>query len=536
MIFLTISFICYFYLFTFLGRCFYEYIFDFFRFEKSEKIFSLNLETFLPVVSLFVLSNLAVIFNFFYKLEFFYLFLFPILLLLFIKYRKYLVSNLKNHFKNNYMKSIVIPTVISVALVDLNFNYDAALYNLKYQQFLLNHKILIQGNVFDNSFGLTQVGDYLSAIHIFNQNYIYSYFPNLVIYSVFFNILYEFLISKKRYFFSIAVSVLIYGIFDNFGYEGGRNGFIYIENLGKTDVSFSIIFFVGGVFLYKLLTENSYQDSNLFISLLFIFFSVQYRIIGYLLVATVIFYVLKNKNFFNLKIIKFFSVLLTIWVTRNLLLTSCFIYPVDFSCFNNNLITSDFSDMVRNYNRAYNLGDNLSLWFDEWVGLLLHKTILINFTGTITALFITRYLFFDKSIKNYRGPYIFFITYLTLWFFGSPDFRFASALMLLLVSFIYLNYELKEKFAFLKNNIFIHAIFLFVLIFSIRVSSYKNYSIQIYDQKLLTVTSVSLVERVDGFYRPEEGDQCWSNINCTTSNYDIAKKDIYGYLIFEEID
>ena len=536
MIFLTISFICYFYLFTFLGRCFYEYIFDFFKLEKSEKIFSLNLETFLPIVSLFVLSNLAVIFNFFYKLEFFYLFLFPILLFLFIKYRKYIVIVFKHHFKNNYMKSIVIPTVISVALVDLNFNYDAALYNLKYQQFLLNHKILIQGNVFDNSFGLTQVGDYLSAIHTFNQNYIYSYFPNLVIYSVFFNILYEFLISKKKYFFSIAVSVLIYGIFDNFGFEGGRNGFIYIENLGKTDVSFSIIFFIGGVFLYKFLNENSYQDSNLFISLMFIFFSAQYRIIGYLLVATVIFYVLKNKNFFNLKIIKFFSFLLTIWVTRNLLLTSCFIYPVGFSCLNNNLITSDFSYMVRNYNRAYYLGDNLSLWFDEWTGLLLNKTILINFTGTITALLILRYLFFDKSIKKYRVPYIFFITYLTLWFFGSPDFRFASTLMLLLVSFIYLNYELKEKFAFLKNNIFIHAIFLFVLIFSIRVSSYTNYSVQIYDQKLLTVTSVSLVERVDGFYRPENGDQCWANINCTTSIYDIAKKDIYGYLIFEEID
>ena len=62
------------------------------------------------------------------------------------------------------------------------------------------------------------------------------------------------------------------------------------------------------------------------------------------------------------------------------------------------------------------LGDNLSLWFDEWAGLLLHKTILINFTGTITALLIIRYLFFNKSIKNYRGPYIFFITYLTLWF------------------------------------------------------------------------------------------------------------------------
>ena len=87
-----------------------------------------------------------------------------------------------------------------------------------------------------------------------------------------------------------------------------------------------------------------------------------------------------------------------------------------------------------------------------------------------------------------------------------------------------------------KEMEFIHAIFLFVLIFSIRVSSYKNYSIQIYDQKLLTVTSVSLVERVDGFYRPEKGDQCWVNINCTTAKYDIAKKDIYGYLIFEEID
>ena len=75
------------------------------------------------------------------------------------------------------MKSIVIPTVVSVALVDLNFNYDAALYNLKYQQFLLNHKILIQGNVFDNSFGLTQVGDYLECYTYFKSKLYLFLFP-----------------------------------------------------------------------------------------------------------------------------------------------------------------------------------------------------------------------------------------------------------------------------------------------------------------------------------------------------------------------
>lgn len=536
MLFLSVSYICYFFLLTLLGKFFYEFIFDFFKFEKSKKIFSLNLETFLPLVSLFVLSNLAVFFNFLFNLKYFYLFLFPIVLFLFNKYRKHTFSIFYQHFKYNYIKSIVIPAILSVALVDLNFNYDAALYNLKYQQFLLNYKILIQGYIFDNSFGLTQIGDYLSAIHTFNQNYIYTYFPNLVIYSVFFNILYEFLNSKERYFFSIAVPVCIYGILDNFGFEGGRNGFIYIENLGKTDISFAILFFIGGVFLYKVLTENFYQDSNLFILFIFILFSAQYRIMGYLLLITVFLYHLNNKNFFNFKIIKLFSVLLTLWFTRNLLLTSCFVYPVDLLCFNNNLIIRNFRYVVREYNRAYNLGDNLPSWFNEWLSVALSKTILLNFFITVLVLLVLRYLFFYKLIKNSKWPYIFFIASFTVWFFGSPDFRFISGLMLLSISFIYLNYELKEKFTFLKNNIFTNTIFLFFLILLIRVPTYKNYSTQFFDQKLLIVTNVNLAERADGFYRPESGDQCWANIKCTTANYKIANKDIYGYLIFEKID
>ena len=536
MIFLSISFVCYFFLLTFLGKFLYEYIFDFFKFEKSKKIFSLNLETFLPLVSLFVLANLSIMINFLFNLRYFHLFLFLIFLFLFNKYRRHTISIFNQHFRYNYMKSIVIPIVLSVALVDLDFNYDAGLYNLKYQQFLLNHKILINGYIFDNSFGLTQIGDYLSSIHIFNQNYIYSYFPNLVIYTVFFNTLYEFITSKERYFFYIAVPVLIYGILDNFGLEGGRNGFIYIENLGKIDMSFAILFFIGGVLLFKLFSENFHQDSNLFISLMFIFFSAQYRITGYLLIITAILYILKNKNFINFKIIKFFSVLFSVWLIRNLLLTSCFVYPVDFLCFNNNLIIRNFRDMVFEYNRAYHLGDNLSSWFNEWFNVSLSRRISINFILTVTVLFVVRYIFFNKLVKNFRWPYIFFITYLTIWFFGSPDFRFLSGLMLLSISFIYLNYELKEKFAFLKNNTLIHTIFLLCLIFTIRVPSYKNYSTQIVDQKILTVTKVNLAKRVDGFYRPEIGDQCWASINCTTANYKFANKDIFGYLIFEKID
>ena len=100
-----------------------------------------------------------------------------------------------SNFQKNIIHLILFPAIASFFLVDLGFNYDAGLYNLKYQKYIYNQKILINATLFDPSLGLTQVGDYLSSLHFIKSNYLYMYFPNLVFVVVF--LIFYYRICKK---------------------------------------------------------------------------------------------------------------------------------------------------------------------------------------------------------------------------------------------------------------------------------------------------------------------------------------------------
>ena len=533
MIILTSIFVIYFFLLNILGGYLYDFIFDTLNLRKKERIFEVNKTIFFPLITLFVFSSFALIMNFFLGLDYFYFFIIPTALFFFVKYRSHFVEDLKYHFRNNYIYSIIVPCILSVFFIDLNFNYDAALYNLKYQQYLLDSKIIINGTIFDGHFGLTQIGDYLSAVHTTNENYIFSYFPNLAIYTIFFNIIYAFLFSKSNYFFQIATSVLIFGALDNFGSGGGRNGYIYFENLGKTDVVFSILFFLSGIFLYNCFSKDSIHDCELFILLIFITFSIQYRFMGYIFLTLFIFFVVKKKVVVNYKILKYFVTLIILWIIRNVLLTSCFIFPVDSFCIANKSLAREFRQIIRNYNRAYEFGDDLFLWFDEWVSLSLNKSITINFLVTVATILIIRYVFFIKINRKSKLIPLFFIFYTSILVLGSPDFRFAVGIILLFISSFYINYELKKRFIFFKNKSFKNILFCFCLIFTLRITSFTNYFSEILNIKILPLTSVEMIARDDGFVRPAEGDQCWFDMNCTLADNSIYKKDIFGYTVFE---
>ena len=180
--------------------------------------------------------------------------------------------------------------------IDLNFNYDAALYNLKYQQYLLDSKIIINGTIFDGHFGLTQIGDYLSAVHTTNENYIFSYFPNLAIYTIFFNIIYAFLFSKSNYFFQklqLQFLFLVHLIILVVVVEEMVISILKI--LGKQMLYFLYIIFLSGIFLYNCFSKDSIHDCELFILLIFITFSIQYRM-GYIFLTLFIFFCCKKES------------------------------------------------------------------------------------------------------------------------------------------------------------------------------------------------------------------------------------------------
>ena len=64
----------------------------------------------------------------------------------------------------------------------------------------------------------------------------------------------------------ISVSILIYGLLDNFGIEGGRNGFIDIDTIGKQDNSFAILFFITNFFIVQKLIEKKFKKKTYYIN------------------------------------------------------------------------------------------------------------------------------------------------------------------------------------------------------------------------------------------------------------------------------
>ena len=73
------------------------------------------------------------------------------------------------------------------------------------------------------------------------------------------------------------------GIFDNFGFGGGRNGFIDIDSVMKQDTAFAILFFYGSISMINLIINQEFSLLNIFYVSLIILFSIQLRIFGFVM-------------------------------------------------------------------------------------------------------------------------------------------------------------------------------------------------------------------------------------------------------------
>ena len=71
--------------------------------------------------------------------------------------------------------------------------------------------------------------------------------------------------------------VLIYGFLDNFGFNGGKNGFIEVESIAKQDTPFAVMFITCTYLLFKLHKDTEKISNQTTNTLIFMFclFSVQ---------------------------------------------------------------------------------------------------------------------------------------------------------------------------------------------------------------------------------------------------------------------
>ena len=110
------------------------------------------------------------------------------------------------------------------------------------------------------------VGTFLSLIFI-------GFFYTFLIYNLIYN--------KNKHLFAGSFLLLIYSIFDNFGFSGGRNGFVNLQSIGKQDLAISVLFLVTSSLLTISILKKSFKIQELVIYSVLSLFIFQLKISGF---------------------------------------------------------------------------------------------------------------------------------------------------------------------------------------------------------------------------------------------------------------
>ena len=57
--------------------------------------------------------------------------------------------------------------------------------------------------------------------------------------------------------------LLIFSILDNFGVDGGRNGFLYIQSVGNLDVSLAVLYLITSTLIFNSLINGDFLNMDL---------------------------------------------------------------------------------------------------------------------------------------------------------------------------------------------------------------------------------------------------------------------------------
>ena len=172
------------------------------RFNDSNnepRVSNIPIKLFYPLISLFVIGNLTVIFNFFLPLKNLILPLFistSILVILWmIKIRKELFN--LNHFIN----IVFIPGVLGVASYGIWLGWDTGLYHIPHQLILRDNSIIFGLTNLNIWFGWSSINEYISALLWLNDNFVLLRVLEIMFFCVFMNFVYYLLLSKNNIFF-----------------------------------------------------------------------------------------------------------------------------------------------------------------------------------------------------------------------------------------------------------------------------------------------------------------------------------------------
>lgn len=514
--------------------------YKFFKIKKIPKNLLLTKSSIIfPVLGMAVVGNVLIFLNYFFKLN--SLVVASILIFL-------ISSNLINLQKRininieNLISFILFPSILIFSTFDIPFNYDAGYYHLLHQAWLRDSNLIIgMVNIFW-PFGMSSIYEYLSAILWFDKSFVLLHFLNLI----FVQILYQFLFfqSLKSKFNSlkfVSIFILIYSILDNFGFEGGRNGFLYIQGVGKQDTAVGVLFFLLSIYMITAIKNKEINDLDFILCSLLVLFIYEIKVSSLMifpLFIAYLFMMIKNKLTLS-KTINYLSPALffgALWFLKSILTTGCLVFPVNITCFESfdwyvKNSTADYEGITKFASYNYEIGTSFAEWIEFTSSFEYRKSIFLNFIISLFLIYIIKSIFFNKK-KNPISFNTFVVSYLILNFlyllFYGPIPRYAIGFCLLTVSILGFFVD-SSKFNIDKKLIYFLTIF--SIVFIVRVNSYYSFldfkTFQLFDPRTNQeiYIDIGFSSFNDNWVIPNEGDQCWANLKCSMAKADIIIED-----------
>ena len=170
----------------FTGRGFAISVSKLLGIKLKESVFGVFHENFYIIYTLFLIGNLSFLLNFFTPINKFIV-LIPIFIFLFFNFNNSLPSNKRNYY---LISNFCIPFALTFSTFDIGFHYDAALYHLNFQEWLLNEKIVYGLSNIYAPFGLSSINDYILPNFQINGNFVGLHFLNIAILTSLFSLLF----------------------------------------------------------------------------------------------------------------------------------------------------------------------------------------------------------------------------------------------------------------------------------------------------------------------------------------------------------
>lgn len=500
---------------------------------------------FYPIFALFIIGNLSVIVNFFVPIK--QIKLIWIFVLVF-----FTILNIKDkvQVENKFLflfTLFIVPAILSISSYGLKFHFDSVDYHLNFQYWIRENKIVFGLSNLYIAYGWSTLYEYILSNFWFGNKYLGLHFINITFFTFFYNfIFYNLVFNKDLLLKIISINIVLYSFFDNFGINGGANGFLNIQMVGKPDEAAGILFFITFLLIMRDYLKNEYSINNFLLLSTLSLFAFQVKVVSSYLIFPLVLYLfkLKNKKYSKIQISYFLYLLsnLVFFAIKNLFISGCLFFPIHQTCINSLSWTDtkslqNFSRGVREGNNlAINFTENILVWFNTWINHAYNFQIYTNLILSILIIWIVNKLFLNnvnkKLSKNEVVVYLYVFFLVIAFFLTGPTLRYGFGLFLILISSL----AIKEKIP--KNikqfNTLIYTTFV-LLIFSIiltpRIYSYKIFISNIFE--IATIEN-NIDEYLNSEYlvnskkRVVEGSKCFIPETC-------IKNDKYKSLNYTEI-